>query len=227
MGSAFGLFVHGVGDPSGLLLSAPQAYALVGVGAMLASNCGVPLTSILLLFELTRDYLIVVPAIAAVGISFWISSLAAPRVTNATTRKRRRRQRAAALAAASAVASASDSALLDSIKERLLDGVLLQEGVNVPIDISSDAEISVDGTNNGSTVNSTIEESLLLACAVDRGCLLLRDDMSLSQALTLMESEQTSAAVIIGNGGGVVGVVSTEVPRDLMGAINSDSESET
>ena len=43
---------------------------------MLASNCQVPLTSVLLLFELTRDYLILVPTLAAVGISFWVSSLA-------------------------------------------------------------------------------------------------------------------------------------------------------
>ena len=43
---------------------------------MLASNCQVPLTSVLLLFELTRDYLILVPTLVAVGISFWVSSLA-------------------------------------------------------------------------------------------------------------------------------------------------------
>lgn len=35
---------------------------------MLASNCSVPLTSVLLLFELTRDYLIILPTMAAVGI---------------------------------------------------------------------------------------------------------------------------------------------------------------
>lgn len=35
---------------------------------MLASNCQVPLTSVLLLFELTRDYLIILPTLAAVGI---------------------------------------------------------------------------------------------------------------------------------------------------------------
>ena len=46
----------------------------LGVGAMLASTCEVPLTSILLLFELTRDYLIILPTLAAVGISFWVSS---------------------------------------------------------------------------------------------------------------------------------------------------------
>jgi H+/Cl- antiporter ClcA len=38
------------------------------VAALLASNCQVPLTSVLLLFELTRDYLIILPTLAAVGI---------------------------------------------------------------------------------------------------------------------------------------------------------------
>ena len=35
---------------------------------MLASNCQVPLTSILLLFELTRADLLLLPTLAAVGI---------------------------------------------------------------------------------------------------------------------------------------------------------------
>jgi TusA-related sulfurtransferase len=61
-------------DAFGIAVSPPQAYALVGVGAILASACNVPLTSILLLFELTRDYLIILPALAAVGISYWVSS---------------------------------------------------------------------------------------------------------------------------------------------------------
>ena len=142
LGTAFGLMAHAVGDPVGMTLAAPQAYALVGepalwacreaggqqdagarlaccrqvapsattcgmrpgplapcpltpclppsaptlarpctpthnpgplpcragVAAMLASNCSVPLTSVLLLFELTRDYLIILPTMAAVGI---------------------------------------------------------------------------------------------------------------------------------------------------------------
>ena len=42
---------------------------------MLASNCQVPLTSILLLFELTRDYLIILPTLAAVGIRWGGGSL--------------------------------------------------------------------------------------------------------------------------------------------------------
>ncbi len=43
-----------------VLIEVPaQVYALVGVAAMLAGNCRVPLTSVLLLFELTRDYFII------------------------------------------------------------------------------------------------------------------------------------------------------------------------
>ncbi|KAH8947467.1 hypothetical protein BDL97_11G042400 [Sphagnum fallax] len=39
----------------------PQAYALVGMAALLAAFCSVPLTSVLLLFELTKDYHILLP----------------------------------------------------------------------------------------------------------------------------------------------------------------------
>jgi H+/Cl- antiporter ClcA len=74
LGSSFGLACNHIGDIVGVDVSPPQAYALVGVGAMLASACDIPLTSILLLFELTRDYLIILPTLAAVGISYWVST---------------------------------------------------------------------------------------------------------------------------------------------------------
>lgn len=44
------------------------------MAATLAGVCQVPLTSVLLLFELTRDYHIVLPLLGAVGLSSWISS---------------------------------------------------------------------------------------------------------------------------------------------------------
>ncbi|RWW69580.1 hypothetical protein BHE74_00022812 [Ensete ventricosum] len=46
----------------------------VGMAATLAGVCQVPLTSVLLLFELTQDYRIVLPLLGAVGLSSWISS---------------------------------------------------------------------------------------------------------------------------------------------------------
>ena len=34
----------------------------------------VPLTAVLLLFELTHDYFIIIPTLASVGISYWVAS---------------------------------------------------------------------------------------------------------------------------------------------------------
>jgi CBS domain-containing protein len=53
-------------------IAAPPAYAMVGMAAMLASNARAPLTAILLMFELTRDYRIVLPLMACVGLSIWL-----------------------------------------------------------------------------------------------------------------------------------------------------------
>ena len=53
-------------------MAAPPAYAMVGMAAVLAASVRAPLTSILLLFELTRDYRIVLPLMAAGGLSFWL-----------------------------------------------------------------------------------------------------------------------------------------------------------
>ncbi|KAI8010255.1 hypothetical protein LOK49_LG06G00201 [Camellia lanceoleosa] len=47
--------------PGNASVAQPQAYALVGMAATLASVCSVPLTSVLLLFELTKDYRILLP----------------------------------------------------------------------------------------------------------------------------------------------------------------------
>ncbi len=59
--------------PDGVVnIAAPPAYAMVGMAAVLAGSVRAPLTSILLLFEMTRDYRIVLPLMAAVGLSAWV-----------------------------------------------------------------------------------------------------------------------------------------------------------
>lgn len=61
--------------PGNSAVAQPQAYALVGMAATLASVCSVPLTSVLLLFELTRDYRILLPLMGAVGLAIWVPSV--------------------------------------------------------------------------------------------------------------------------------------------------------
>lgn len=50
------------------------AYALVGMGAAFAGVVRVPLTSVIMIFEITRDYSIIVPLMIANLLSYYISS---------------------------------------------------------------------------------------------------------------------------------------------------------
>ncbi len=51
----------------------PGAYALVGMGAAFAGIVRTPLTSVIMIFEMTRDYSIIVPLMISNLISFFIS----------------------------------------------------------------------------------------------------------------------------------------------------------
>jgi CIC family chloride channel protein len=51
----------------------PGAYALVGMGAVFAGIVRVPMTSVLMIFEMTRDYAVIVPLMIANMTSLFIS----------------------------------------------------------------------------------------------------------------------------------------------------------
>jgi H+/Cl- antiporter ClcA len=51
----------------------PGAYALVGMGTAFAGIVWTPLTSVIMIFELTRDYTIIVPLMISNLIAFFIS----------------------------------------------------------------------------------------------------------------------------------------------------------
>ncbi|MDX2244860.1 MAG: chloride channel protein [Leptolyngbyaceae cyanobacterium bins.302] len=72
LGVAYGTALHSIPAIAALNVAAPPAYAMVGMAAVLAASVRAPLTAILLLFELTRDYRIILPLMAAVGLSVWL-----------------------------------------------------------------------------------------------------------------------------------------------------------
>ncbi|HEU4587020.1 MAG TPA: chloride channel protein [Gemmatimonadales bacterium] len=51
----------------------PEPYALVGMGAVVAATTGAPLTGILLVFEMTKDYAIVLPLMLATVIAYLVA----------------------------------------------------------------------------------------------------------------------------------------------------------
>jgi chloride channel protein, CIC family len=66
LGGAYGQIIHGI-FPS--VAAQPGAYALVGMGAVVAGTTHAPLTAMLILFELTDDYHIILPLMLATVVS--------------------------------------------------------------------------------------------------------------------------------------------------------------
>ena len=84
-----------------LPVAEPPAYAMVGMAAVLAGSARAPLTALLLLFELTRDIRIVLPLMAAAGLSALLverwQGLADPGLLGPDPMEEQRRNRLAAI----------------------------------------------------------------------------------------------------------------------------------
>lgn len=70
LGGAFGSLVHSI-FPA--ITATKGAYALVGMGSVIAAAAHAPMTNILILFELTNDYKIILPIMASCIISTSVS----------------------------------------------------------------------------------------------------------------------------------------------------------
>jgi chloride channel protein, CIC family len=71
LGSAYGAVAHGIFP--GLATSA-GAYGLVGMGAVFAATSRAPITAVLIIFELTGDYRIILPLMFAIVLSTALSN---------------------------------------------------------------------------------------------------------------------------------------------------------
>uniref|UniRef100_A0A832H6F8 Chloride channel protein n=1 Tax=Oscillatoriales cyanobacterium SpSt-402 TaxID=2282168 RepID=A0A832H6F8_9CYAN len=85
LGAAYGTVLPHLPIIASMDVAAPPAYAMVGMAAVLAASVRAPLTAILLLFELTRDYRIILPLMAAVGLSVWLIERLKPIAQNIPT----------------------------------------------------------------------------------------------------------------------------------------------
>ncbi|MEU4244678.1 chloride channel protein [Actinoplanes sp. NPDC026619] len=75
LGEAFGLALRMV-DPA--MAPSPGAYALVGMGAVFAGAARTPITAVLIMFELTGEYQIILPLMLAIALAAGISKLISP-----------------------------------------------------------------------------------------------------------------------------------------------------
>jgi len=71
LGGIVGNIAHGL---SPTYVATPGAYALVGMGTAFAGIVRAPMTSVVMIFEITRDYAVIVPLMISNLVSFFISA---------------------------------------------------------------------------------------------------------------------------------------------------------
>ena len=85
LGGAFGIGVNALFDG----VAPPGAYALVGMAAVFAGAAHAPITAIVILFEMTDDYLIILPLMFAAVVSYLVAqSLSADSIYTIKLRRR-------------------------------------------------------------------------------------------------------------------------------------------
>jgi CIC family chloride channel protein len=75
LGGAYGTFVHNL-FPT--VTATPGAYAVVGMGALVAAAAHAPMTAFMIIFEMTRDYQIILPLMIACVVATMIALRMAP-----------------------------------------------------------------------------------------------------------------------------------------------------
>lgn len=88
IGFFFGTFIQTV---FGLPVEEPGAFALIGMGAFLAASTRAPIMAIMLIFELTLDYAVILPLMLACVIAHFVAnSLSVPGIYRETLRRKGR-----------------------------------------------------------------------------------------------------------------------------------------
>ena len=196
IGGLAGGVVHGL-LPT--VTSMPAAYALVGMGGFLAATTQAPLTSILMLFEMTGDYQLVMPLMLACVSAHFVAKVYRKgksvyhahlhgALSEATCDDWRVKNVAALLRPASAVASPGTSLaqLLDRLPNRVLDHVYL---VNDEDELVSwlDAGAALAKVSQG-----TMSADAPLSAFASPVTLTVTPDMSLGAALDIFLRERAT-----------------------------------
>lgn len=158
------------------------------MAATLAGVCQVPLTAVLLLFELTQDYRIVLPLLGAVGLSSWITSRSVKRTDGAAYKlleeREPRTQQPDSFSCDPNICTSNDP--------------LAVEGPDVSLDELSLVPYSVDGY---------IAKKLLVSQAMRSRYVTVLMSTMLTEVVALMLEEKQSCAMIVDDDNLLIGLL--------------------
>lgn len=205
LGTAFGDLAHGVFPH---LTAAAGAYGLVGMGAVFAGAARAPITAVLIIFELTGEYSIVLPLMTAVVLATAVSSRLS-RDTIYTLKLRRRgidilRGRAANLMEVITVADAMQPVPplvgADEPLETVIDRLAEERREALPV-VGADG--SYRGTVTSRETEASARDNALDVTAADLASELpaVLPGMSLHQALGLLSGHEATGVPVLGEDG--------------------------
>jgi CIC family chloride channel protein len=213
LGSAYGIAVHHLMPH---LAAAAGAYGLVGMGAVFAAAARAPITGLLIIFELTGDYRIILPLMFAIVVATALSG-ALTRDTIYTLKLRRRGidieaapPGAAAAMARTRVGDAMGAppapVAADEPLERIVDRFAAERSDSIPV-------IDANGTLVGVVTAADLEQALaagsgagLTAEALAREAPKLhRGDSLQAAALALGGSDEDGIPVVAEGDGRMIG----------------------
>jgi CIC family chloride channel protein len=223
LGTAYGIGVHHLFPGA---TAAAGAYGLVAMGGVFAAAARAPITAVLIVFELTGDYRIVLPLMVTVVLSAGMSSLMS-KDSIYTLKLRRRgidilRGRPANLMEVLTVADAmrpvpSPVADTDTVGE-VIDRLSAAGADALPV-------VDKDGTYRGVVTFREIEETAranrldVTAAELVQTTTTLSENESLESALgALVEQDQTGLPAVSADGAQLVGWVTH---RDVLRAYNT------
>jgi CIC family chloride channel protein len=219
-GTAFGTVLHHLAPG---LAGPPGAYGLIGMGAVFAGAARAPITAVMIIFELTGDYRVILPLMAAIVLATALSSRLAPD-TIYTLKLRRRgidilRGRETSLMEVIRVADAMTPLPEPLAPDAPLDAMIarLSEEARDALPVV-DATATYRGAVTSREVEAAARENVLDATAQALAVATpsLRADEQLDGALqTLVDHDRTGLPVVSTDGSHLVGWVTH---RDVLRA---------
>ena len=207
------------------LTGSPGTYGLIGMGAVFAGAARAPITAVLIVFELTGDYTVILPLMTAIVLAAGVSNLISSE-TIYTLKLHRRgidilRGRSVNLMQVLRVADAMVAMPTAAREHSPLDELIARfaaEGLDaLPV---VDAEGTFRGTITSAELERNAQEDLLDATAgqLARTMSTVRSDQTLEAALgTLVSNDRAGLPVLSADGCRVTGWITH---RDVLRAYN-------
>lgn len=223
LGAAYGAAASQLPFAAALGFGSPAAYALVGMAATLAAVCRVPLTAILLMFEYTQDFRMLLPLMASVGVAAWVASVADERALASTagggTAGRSGSAGSGAVAGSRSFGSAPASGTLQPIDDDA-DAAMAKRAASSMGAVFDDRDLSEE-LGRDQLIARVLRE-LPVSVAMRTQFLTLPSDASLVMAAAAMVGAREKVAVLQGpEDQAVVGVLTHDAVQRALDAAAS------